>query len=71
MRAFLEKIIPFIFLGIMLVIFVVGIVLFSYLLIIGALVGLVLFAIAWLKEKLSPSKSVTKVKKQGRIIEHK
>lgn len=49
MPSIFERLLPFIFLGILLVLAVVGIILFSYLLIFGAIVGIVLFAIAWVR----------------------
>ncbi len=63
---------PFIFLGIILVIFVAGIILFSYLLILGAIIGLVLFLINWLREKFFvKQRSVsTTTRPAGRIIDH-
>ena len=67
------RLIPFIFLGVMIVLFVVGIILFSYLLIFGAIVGMILFFITWVKEKLFPSKNIQyyqKPKKNGRTFEH-
>lgn len=73
MKNLLAKLIPFIFLGMVLVIFIVGIILLSYLLIWGAVVGMVLFLIAWIREKLFPSKQLTPTQKKqssGRIIEH-
>ena len=72
MKNLLAKILPFLFLGIMLVILVVGFILLSYLLIWGAIVGLVLFVIAWIREKLFPSRQLTKTTKpkSGRIIDH-
>ncbi len=71
MGRFLAKIMPFFVLGLMIVIFVVGFVLLSYLLIFGALIGFVLFTIAWLREKLFPTKRITVTKpKEGRIIDH-
>lgn len=68
----MSRIIPFIFLGIMIVIFVVGIVLLSYLLVVGAVVGLVLFAIVWVKEKLfnKKNKSIVKRKPGNQTIDH-
>ncbi len=66
----LSKLVPFLVLGVMLVILVVGLILLSYLLIWGALVGLVLFFIAFIKEKFFPSRQLTKVNKPGRIIDH-
>lgn len=72
MKNLLLKIIPFLFLGMMLVILVVGFILLSYLLIWGAIVGLILFIITWVREKLFPSKELTKTDKpkSGRIIDH-
>lgn len=72
MKNLLAKLIPFIFLGMMLVILIVGFVLLSYLLIFGAMIGLVLFIIAWIREKLFPSKHLTRTDqlKKGRIIDH-
>ena len=67
----LNRLIPFIFLGIMLVLLVAGIILFSYLLIFGALVGVVLFIVAWLKQAFFPSKQITKTKKTPRTFDHK
>lgn len=73
MNKLMSKVLPFFFVGILLVILVVGFVLLSYLLIAGAVVGLVLFLLAWIKEKLSPERHLTKTdssKKTGRTIEH-
>ncbi len=72
MRNLLAKIIPFLFLGLMIVVLVAGFVIVSYLLIWGAVVGLILFLIAWIKEKLFPSRHLTKTQqpKSGRIIDH-
>lgn len=73
----LARIMPLIVLGIIFVLFVVGLVLLSYLFIIGALIGLVFFVIAWVKEKFFPSKQVvlhrqnnTHAEHQGRTIDH-
>lgn len=72
MKKMLAKIVPFLFLGMMLVILIVGFILLSYLLIWGAIIGLVLFLIAWVREKLFPSRQLTKTDKStsGRIIDH-
>jgi len=69
MQSFFSKLAPFIALGILIVILVVGIVLLSYLLIIGAVIGFILFIFAWIKEKFFPSKDVMVIKR-GRIFEH-
>lgn len=72
MKNLLSKLVPFIFLGVLLVVLVAGFILLSYLLIWGAIVGLVLFVIAWIREKLFPSKQLTQTEKpkSGRIIDH-
>lgn len=73
MQNLFARLVPFIFLGIMIVIFVVGIVIFSYLLIVGAIVGMILFLAAWLKEKLFPSKDIQyyqQTEKRGRTFDH-
>ncbi len=73
MNKMVVKILPFFFIGLMLVILVAGFILLSYLLIAGAVVGLVLFLVAWIKEKLWPERHLTKTnisKKTGRTIEH-
>lgn len=73
MNSIISRIVPFIFLGVMIVLFVAGLVLLSYLLIFGAIVGLILFTIAWLKDKLSnnkkPQPPVT-TRRTGRTIDH-
>ncbi len=51
-----DQIIPFLLLGILIVLVVIGIVVFSWILIVGAITGLVLYAIAWLRHKLFPSR---------------
>ncbi len=68
----MQRIIPFIFLGIFIVLLVVGFIIFSYLLIFGALVGLVLFVLNWLREKLFPQKELKlpEKKRKGRTIDH-
>lgn len=73
MPSFLNRIIPFIFMGIMIVLFIVGLVLLSYLLIAGALVGLVLFIANWIRNWLSTPKHPepsNKITRQGRTIDH-
>jgi len=73
MNSIFQKIVPFIFFGVMVVILVLGIILFSYVLILGAIVGCVFYLVARIKEKFFSSKELIKTKrseKQGRIIEH-
>lgn len=78
MRSIYNKIVPFIILGIAIVALVAGLILFSYLLILGAVVGVILFALTWLREKFFPSKRMTTYQKPptqhqqsgGRTFEH-
>ncbi|OAI46566.1 hypothetical protein AYO45_06305 [Gammaproteobacteria bacterium SCGC AG-212-F23] len=69
MQNFLKKIVPFISLGILLVVFVIGIIFLSYLFIFGALLGLVLFGIAWLREKFFRRQHPKKIQRKGRTID--
>ena len=73
MNSFISRIGPFIFIGILIVLFVIGLMLLYYLLIFGAAVGLILFAIAWLREKLfkpkKPRYPIAK-RKSGHTIDH-
>ena len=73
MQSFLSRIIPFIFLGIIIVILIAGMIVLSYLLIFGALVGLVLFVFAWIKDRFFNKRTdlptATK-SRRGRTIDH-
>jgi len=73
----LAVIMPFVGMGIFVVLFIVGLIFFSYLLIIAAIIGLVLFAIGYVRVKLFQRKSRTAANDQtyqssgkGRVIEH-
>lgn len=72
MKRTLDSLLAFLFLGMGIVALIAGIILFSYLLLYGAIVGVILFIILWFKEKFFPAKKIrsTKPTKQGRIIEH-
>lgn len=73
MQSLLARLIPFIFLGIMIVLLVLGLIVFSYLLIFGALVGLVLFMITWIKDRFfrkNRKKSAQLKHKSGHTIDH-
>lgn len=70
MQKFLQQLVPFLILGIIIVVLIAGVMLFSYLLIFGSLVGLVLFGINWFKEKLFPSKNLTRTKQTGRTFDN-
>ncbi len=72
MKSIFEKMLPFMFVGIMLVVLVLGIILFSYILILGAIVGCILYVIARIR-KLFSSKQMARThqpKQPGRIIDH-
>lgn len=73
MSNFFAKLVPFILFGIAIVAFAFGLVLLMYLLVFGAIVGLALYVIAWIKDKFFRSKQMTTYKhkeKQGRTIDH-
>jgi ABC-type transport system involved in cytochrome bd biosynthesis fused ATPase/permease subunit len=75
MNRFLARLVPFIFLGIMIVLLVVGFVIFSYILMFGALVGVVLFVVAWIRETFFSPKDKNLMKREtdkkpGRVIDH-
>ena len=70
MKSIFEKIIPFLFLGMFIVILALGIILISNLMILGAIVGFVLYLIAVIKEKFFPSKNLTKPNPRGRTFDH-
>lgn len=74
MQSIFKKLIPFIFLGIMIVLFVVGLIVLSYLLIFGAIVGVILFIIAWIRDQLFNKRQKIQYpevkKKSNRTIDH-
>lgn len=72
----LAKITPFLAMGIFILLLIIGIIALSYLFIVGAIIGLILFAIAFIRSKFI-RKSQNKNNKfqdanehEGRIIEH-
>ena len=71
MQRFFRQFIPFILIGIAIVAFAFGIILLAYLFLFGALIGLVLFIIAWIRAKFFPRTTLTKrdKNKTGRIID--
>ncbi len=58
MRSLVDKIIPFIVLGVTIVVILGGMILFAYLLLFGAIVGVVLFIISKIRAKFFPSKKM-------------
>ncbi len=70
MKQLLNRILPFIFVGIAMVALAFGIMLLAYLFFFGALIGFILYIFFWIKEKFFPNKTLTKTtKKSGRIID--
>lgn len=71
MKKFFNQLLPFIFAGIAIVAFAFGIILLAYLFLFGALVGFVLFLIAWIRKKFFLPKTTykPKAKQTGRIID--
>lgn len=78
MPSLFARILPFFFLGFMLVLFILGIVVLSYLWVLAALVGLIILLIAKLKSRFSPRPPQVDIRftmqpkppNSGRIIEH-
>jgi len=56
MQKLLNRILPFVLLGIAIAAFAFGIVLLAYLFLFGAFVGIILFGINWLRDKFTPRK---------------
>lgn len=70
MQRLIQQLIPFLYLGIMIVIFVLGLMFLSYILIFGAIIGSILFIINWIRQKFFSSRQINKRKSSGRIIDH-
>lgn len=74
MPNFFARLVPFILLGIAIVAFAFGLILLTYLFVIGAIVGLTLFLISWIRNKFFPNKNMTKPqqsqRRKGRTIDH-
>ena len=71
MQSLFARIIPFIFLGIMIVLLVAGVIILSYLLIAGAIIGLILFAVAWVRDRFFNHKPNSTMPKKGRTLDHR
>jgi len=73
MRRFLNQFLPFVFVGFALVALIFGIMLLAYLFFFGAVVGMVLYAIAAIRERFFAPKrkplDKTKSPQSGRIID--
>ena len=70
MQNLFARLVPFIFLGIAIVAFIFGLMLLTYLFVFGALVGLVLFTVAWIRQKFFASKQISVPKRRGQTIDH-
>jgi len=69
MNRFLNQLIPFILAGIAIVAFAFGIMLLAYLFLFGAIIGFILFIIAWIHNRFFAKKTMVKKHKSGRIID--
>ncbi len=70
MNRILAAIVPFIFIGIVLVLVAVGMIVFSWVLFFGIITGLVLYLIAWVRATFFAAKQSPMQKPhQGRIID--
>lgn len=70
MKNFLSRLIPFFLLGFVIVLLVAGFILLSYLLIAGAIVGLILFAITYVRDLLFKKNKISSKKRIGITIDH-
>ncbi|VVC76873.1 hypothetical protein AQUSIP_22000 [Aquicella siphonis] len=70
MQRLVNQIVPFILAGVAIVAFAFGIMLLAYLFLFGALVGFILFLIAWIRSRFFAPKTVSRPRKtSGRIID--
>lgn len=68
---FFARFMPYVAIGFMLVLFVLGLAFFSYLFLIAFVIGAILYAIAYIRVKFfSPKIKQTTQKHKGRVIEH-
>jgi hypothetical protein len=73
MRKLFSTVLPFFYLGVMIMILAAGFLIFSYLLIFGAIIGFVLFICAWIAEKFAAKKKISTYQqpdKTGRTFDH-
>lgn len=69
LRRILENLVPFILLGIALALFVGLFIMFSYVVVWGLFIGVILWGVSLIRDFFSPQKQ--KSASQGRVIEHK
>ena len=74
MRAFVNKVLPFIIAGVLLALFIALAVLLSYVILWGIAIGIIFWIVAAIKQKFfghsATAKTTVSKDKQGRIIEH-
>jgi hypothetical protein len=70
MQKYIARIMPFIMLGIALVAFALGVMILVYVFAIGAIVGCLLFAVAWIRNRFFAREKRIFVPKRGRTIDH-
>jgi len=72
MQNLIKSVLPFIWLGMLIVIFAFGFVLLAYLFVIGSIIGIILFTLKWLATKWQKKSSLTeKPNRKIRIIDIK
>lgn len=74
-EALIVRLLPFFTMGLMVFLFIIGLFIFSYVLIFAAIIGFVLFIISAIRARFTVSKNTNAQTKQfennkGRIIEH-
>jgi len=69
MRNFLNQLFPFLLVGIALVALAFSIMLLAYLFLFGAILGLILFLVTWIRNTFFQKKTVPAKKRSGRIID--
>jgi hypothetical protein len=71
MASLYARIAPFLLLGVGIVAFIFGMIILAYLLFFGAMLGLVLFAAVWIRQKFFASKEISvPTRRRGRTIDH-
>lgn len=70
MKELYAKIMPFIMLGIGLVALFFGLMLLAYLFVFGAILGLLLFLVVWVKATFFPSRKISVPTRRGRTYDH-
>lgn len=70
MQRFLAQLLPFIVMGMIIVLVALGLMLLAYLLIFGAIIGFVIYAVRWIRDRYFAPRTIRKrARKSGRIID--